>query len=209
MLFFGSSSDCSYFCCARRTACSRTCSIYKRSTLVDDYQVKSLTQALAAPPHNVRAIEFSIDDLYLPHEEQVKLATLFPDNPLMQNQVQPSTRSMSQGIDLFTAISNQKERIEIPSFGKSLCDSAEDRRQRDQWQTMNQEGERPVDIVIFEGWCVGFRALSNEEVTAKWKRANATYEKQGIAYGGCLGRLSLADVMFVNEQLRKYDGMTK
>lgn len=177
--------------------------------MIDDPQVKTLIQSLATPPHNIRAITFSIDDLYLPHEEQVKLATLLQEVPHVQHQGQPSTHRVDEGIELFTAVSNREKRIEAPTFDKPLFNEAGDRHPRDRWQPLNLEGEQPVEVVILEGWCVGFRALSNKELTAKWMRANAAYERQVIENGGCLGRLSLADVMFVNEQLRKYDGMTK
>lgn len=75
---------------------------------------------------------------------------------------------------------------------------------------MNREGEAPVRVVVFEGWCVGFRPLSDEEVESKWKAAKREFEAQGEeAYQGRLGRLELESVMFINEKLKAYDELTK
>lgn len=62
--------------------------------------------------------------------------------------------------------------------------------------------------MIFEGWCVGFRALSDAEAEAKWTAAKAEFASQGPAYAGQLGKLELASVAFVNASLRAYDGLT-
>jgi D-glycerate 3-kinase len=64
-------------------------------------------------------------------------------------------------------------------------------------------------VVIFEGWCVGFRALSDEEVERKWKAAVQEFETSGDAYEGRLGKLQLESVLFVNDKLREYDAMTR
>lgn len=64
-------------------------------------------------------------------------------------------------------------------------------------------------VVIFEGWCVGFRALSNEEVERKWQAAKAEFQTKGDAYQGRLGRLDLSHVLFVNEKLKDYDELTE
>lgn len=73
---------------------------------------------------------------------------------------------------------------------------------------MNAEGEEKVEVVIFEGWCVGFRALSDAGVEEKWKAAKKEFERAGEGYKGQLGRQRLESVAFVNEKLREYDGLT-
>lgn len=66
-----------------------------------------------------------------------------------------------------------------------------------------------MEVVIFEGWCVGFRALSNDEVKRKWKAAVEEFKTSGNEYEGRLGRLELESVLFVNNKLREYDAMTR
>ena len=58
------------------------------------------------------------------------------------------------------------------------------------------------------GWCVGFRALRDEQLEKKWKAAKAEYEKSDDAYKGQLGRQKLSSVQFVNSNLTEYDALT-
>jgi D-glycerate 3-kinase len=150
----------------------------------------------------------SIDDLYLPHVDQEALAKSHPDNPLVQHRGQPSTHDISLGISLLNALANRERNIKIPSYDKSAFSGAGDRRPGSEWETVNADGQPPVEVVILEGWCVGFRALSDAEVERKWKNAKAEFERNPEAYQGQLGRLELSSVMFVNEKLREYDALT-
>ena len=152
---------------------------------------------------------FSIDDLYLPHDEQEALAKSQPSNPLVQHRGQPSTHDVKLGIETFGAITNRKQNIRVPSYDKSAFTGAGDRLPTSKWEICNREGEPPIEVVIFEGWCVGFRALSDEEVERKWKAAAQEFEARGEAYEGRLGKLQLESVLFVNNKLREYDAMTR
>lgn len=73
---------------------------------------------------------------------------------------------------------------------------------------MNKTGEKPVEVIVFEGWCVGFRALDDQEVERKWKDAKQQADKGDGNYKGRLGWLKLEDVMFINSKLREYDALT-
>lgn len=61
---------------------------------------------------------------------------------------------------------------------------------------------------MFEGWCVGFRALSDAELVAKWEDAKAQAAK-GDGYDGQLARHELESLKFVNDKLREYDALTE
>lgn len=137
------------------------------------------------------------------------LAKSQPNNPLVQHRGQPSTHDVQLGIETFTAITNRKQNIRVPSYDKSAFNGAGDKLPVSNWETCNREGEPPVEVVIFEGWCVGFRALSDDQVEQKWKAAVQEYESKGDAYEGRLGRLQLDSVLFVNNKLREYDQMTR
>lgn len=80
----------------------------------------------------------------------------------------------------------------------------------EKWECVNQEnqeGQERVRVVIFEGWCVGFRPLSREEVKSKWEDAVRAKEQGG--YRGRLGCNRLEDVEFINAALREYDELTE
>ena len=153
-------------------------------------------------------VVLSIDDLYLPHSKQEALAKAHPDNPLVQHRGQPSTHDVELGQELFTALARRKTNIKVPSYDKSQFNGAGDQRPESEWPIINAEGEPPVEVVVFEGWCVGFRALSDEGVKTKWQVAKEQYENQGQDYQGQLGKQKLESVLFVNRNLRNYDGLT-
>ena len=151
----------------------------------------------------------SIDDLYLPHDKQKALAESHPDNPLVQHRGQPSTHDLVLGKELFKALADRKTNIKVPSYDKSAFNGEGDQKPETEWQVVNAEGSKPIEVIIFEGWCVGFRALSNADVEKKWQAARADFEKDRDDYKGQLGKLKLEDVLFVNNSLREYDAFTE
>lgn len=150
----------------------------------------------------------SIDDLYLPHDRQEKLAEANPENPLVQHRGQPSTHDLQLGKDLFESLADRKTNIKLPSYDKSAFNGAGDQKPESEWPAVNAEGNPPTEVVIFEGWCVGFRALSDTDLVKKWKSAKHDLEKDGRAYKGQLGKQTLESVSFVNDNLKQYDDLT-
>ena len=150
----------------------------------------------------------SIDDFYLPHSEQEALAKDHHTNPLIQHRGQPSTHDVELGVELFETLAQRKPNVKIPSYDKSAFSGAGDRRPEDEWETVNADGQPPVEVVIFEGWCVGFRALSDAEAERKWDAAKSDYQSTGDGYQGQLGKLQSQDVLFVNNKLKEYDALT-
>lgn len=61
--------------------------------------------------------------------------------------------------------------------------------------------------MLFEGWCVGFRPLSDAELESKWQAAVQEARRPG--YTGQLGKLELESVRFVNEALKGYEVLTE
>ena len=151
---------------------------------------------------------FSIDDLYLPHDQQEALAKSHPDNPLVQHRGVPSTHDIQIGIELFKSLANRDTNVKIPSYDKSQFNGAGDRRPETEWETVNASGNLPVEVVVFEGWCVGFRALSDAEVEKKWHDAKIQAQRDPEGYKGQLGKLELEHVLFINQKLREYDALT-
>jgi pantothenate kinase-related protein Tda10 len=127
---------------------------------------------------------------------------------LLQHRGVPSTHDIETGVELFEALANRTPDIKVPSYDKSRFNGAGDRRPEAEWPVANKSGQSPVDVIIFEGWCVGFRALSDEEVEKKWRAAKAEAEDGDGSYQGRLGKLQLEHVLFVNGKLREYDGLT-
>ena len=89
----------------------------------------------------------SIDDIYFTHAERQELALKV--HPLLATRGVPGTHDIQLGLDTINALKNAQanEMVAIPSFNKAI----DDRKPKENWPTI----EGPIDIVIFEGWCVG------------------------------------------------------
>lgn len=81
----------------------------------------------------------------------------------------------------------------------------------EKWEVVNDAalGQEKVKVVIFEGWCVGFRSRPEQEVCMLWEEAVRRREEDGPNYEGQLGCVALEDCKVVNEALRQYDVFTE
>ena len=169
-------------------------------------KVSLLRSTLSSPPHNLPNVVLSLDDFYLTHTDQESLAKSQPDNPLVQHRGQPSTHDLPL---LISTLESLKERwlTQLPRYDKSAFSGAGDRTDSSTWEQVNEPETPSIEVVILEGWCVGFRPLSNYDLEHKWLSAR---EKEESGHGnGQLGKLKLEDVFFVNDKLKEYDSVTE
>jgi len=152
-------------------------------------------------------VTLSLDDIYLTHSDQVALTAAHPDNPLLQHRGQPSTHDLALGERVFAALRANKPTA-IPQYDKSAFCGQGDRVPEERWEVVNnKEGEEKVKVVIFEGWCVGFRALEEKTLQERWEAAVRARESGN--YDGRLGYVKFEDVRVVNEALKRYDVLTE
>lgn len=168
-------------------------------------QVSALNQALRSPPYSLPVVTLSLDDIYLTHDDQVALAHAHPDNPLLQHRGQPSTHDLPLGNQVFASLRDGKETA-IPQYDKSAFSGRGDRVESSKWEVVNRDDQK-VKVVIFEGWCVGFRAWDDETLRRKWEAA--VNQRESGQYTGRLGCVRLEDVKAVNDALRGYDILTE
>ena len=102
--------------------------------------------------------------------------------------------------ELFTALLNSQP-TSVPSYDKSAFSGSGDRVPPSQWLRINQPSQPKIQVIIFEGWCVGFRSLNPAEVEVKYKAALSDSNS-------ALPRHKLEHLLFVNERLKEYDIMT-
>ncbi|KAJ5632349.1 hypothetical protein N7490_008688 [Penicillium lividum] len=167
--------------------------------------VSTLQETLRSEPHSLSVVTLSLDDLYLAHADQVALAESHPNNPLLQHRGQPSTHDLALGEKVFASLAAEQPTA-IPQYDKSAFSGQGDRVPESQWEVVNKDDQEKVKIVIFEGWCVGFRPWDNETLRAKWEAA--VRQKETSNYQGRLGYVKLEDVQAVNDALRQYDALT-
>jgi D-glycerate 3-kinase len=75
---------------------------------------------------------------------------------------------------------------------------------------LNQPGQPPIQAVILEGWCVGFRPLSSSAVEALYSSSlssssDTTTLTSSTHPKTTLHRHALSHLLLVNDKLRAYD----
>lgn len=166
------------------------------------YITAELGKYLQALPRSLRVVSLSIDDLYLPHEDLVSLARSNSENVLWKGRGQPGTHDVELGVRVLSGLKNANDSIELPRFDKSLHSGAGDRLALDGTGVIVRQPPT-IDVVIFEGWCVGFRSISREDLLSRWngvwKQERARLSVQEEETG------KLADIEAVNERLKDYE----
>lgn len=157
--------------------------------------VKALAETLQQR-ERLQTIVVSIDDFYLRHQDQLALASAHPDNALVQVRGEPGTHDTALMREVFTSLVDAKPTL-IPQYDKSAFNGLGDRAPQSDWIPVNQPGQPTVQVVLLEGWCVGFRSVSREVIEAKWRAPSRTLHSH-----------KLEDLFFVNDQLKEYDVVT-
>jgi D-glycerate 3-kinase len=113
----------------------------------------TLTAVLAAmlQARGLTTAVLSIDDLYLTRAERQVLAREV--HPLLATRGVPGTHDVDLGLAVLAALKGGGP-VALPRFDKA----SDDRAPRADWPVV----QAPVDVVLFEGWCVGAQAQPAE-----------------------------------------------
>ncbi|KAJ2797819.1 hypothetical protein H4R20_005048 [Coemansia guatemalensis] len=117
--------------------------------------VRSLVDYLNA--RKINTVGFSLDDIYLSNADQQQLAQTHQDNPLLRFRGQPGTHNVELGSATLQSLLRNTEPTPLPAYDKSLKAGYGDRTES------RHSAQPPVDVVLFEGWCLGFRSLDSAE----------------------------------------------
>ncbi|KAI0359620.1 P-loop containing nucleoside triphosphate hydrolase protein [Trametes cingulata] len=153
-----------------------------------------------APPHNLSVAVLSLDDLYLPHDGLVNLAAAHPDNALLKGRGQPGTHDVPLGTEVLNKLKRINDpdaagvALELPSFDKSAFDGEGDRAPH------GAVDRPPIDVVLFEGWCVGFYPISREQLERRYVQPVKGLGDDFLQRKG----YRLEDIADVNERLKNY-----
>ncbi|KAK3319283.1 P-loop containing nucleoside triphosphate hydrolase protein [Apodospora peruviana] len=145
----------------------------------------------------LQTLVVSIDDFYLPHAEQLALAAAHPDNGLVQYRGEPGTHDIPLLTQFFSSLLAGQP-THVPSYNKSAFSGLGDRAPESQWQPINLPGTPKIQVIILEGWCIGFRSLDPAVLETKWKEPDTR----------TLHNHTLEQLSFVNDSLKKYDVVT-
>lgn len=91
-----------------------------------------------------RCLVLSIDDFYFSRSQRECLAAQI--HPLLKTRGVPGTHDLELALQVFSSLRDGKPTL-VPRFDKSIDDPFP----TGQWHYQIE----PVDVVIFEGWCVG------------------------------------------------------
>lgn len=122
--------------------------------------------ALAAD--GIRAVVLSLDDFYLTAAERRVIGE--DVHPLLRTRGVPGTHD----VVLATAVLDQLrsgESVRLPSFDKAQ----DDRAPSDRWRT----APPGVQIILFEGWCIGARAQSEAALAMPVNALEAEQDRSG------------------------------
>ena len=165
------------------------------------YLTEHLTSVLNSPPHSLSVAVFSTDDLYHPHAQLAALAAAHPENKMLQGRGLPGTHDLPLGRSLLNtllsaggrptqAAERTPEEIDpplgyqprpllyLPTFDKSQFGGEGDRAPESSWNPVHG----PVDVVILEGWSLGFRPVDERKLVRKYAiaRAEASVKGAGV-----------------------------
>jgi D-glycerate 3-kinase len=131
----------------------------------------------------LRAVAVSIDDFYLSHEEQERLAAANPGNPYLEYRGYPGTHDVPLGAVTLAALrglgragpphsgspprGGEGDLVRVPVYDKSLRGGRGDRLLEERWRVVRG----PLDLVLVEGWMLGFRPRDEAQIADPSLRA--------------------------------------
>jgi D-glycerate 3-kinase len=129
----------------------------------------ALAQALGDV--GVRAVTVSIDDFYLTRREQQALAARHPGNPYLLHRGYPGTHDVALGlrqIETIVALRSGEPAL-VAVYDKSAHEGRGDRAPRSAWRRVTG----PVDLLIVEGWMLGFSPVDEATIEPALRAPNA------------------------------------
>lgn len=120
-------------------------------------------EALFRADGGVHCAVASLDDFYLPRDGLDCVSRRFADNRLLQVRGNPQTHDMELCVRTVEALRDmraargggaQPEPVLVPRFDKAAFGGRGDRLPRERWVRVAE----PPDVVLLEGWCLGFRS---------------------------------------------------
>lgn len=153
--------------------------------------------------HNLRAITISLDDLYKTHNDLIVQRDKDPANKLYRTRGQPGTHDEQLAQDFFQKVKTRDgaTELKIPSFDKSKFNGEGDRAPQEEWPVV----KGAIDVIVFEGWCVGFQHLPDAALQAKYDAAQASKFNDEPESITTLADHQLAHLQELNGNLKRYN----
>jgi D-glycerate 3-kinase len=112
------------------------------------------------------SVAVSVDDFYLGRAAQEAVAAAHPGNPLLELRGNAGTHDLQLGTDTLRALKSMDgssaKPARVPRYNKSAFGGLGDRCPRDDWPEVSGK----LDVVLLEGWMLGFRPVGPEAAAA-------------------------------------------
>lgn len=115
------------------------------------------------------AAQISLDDFYLSRIERRRLAARV--HPLFVTRGPPGTHDLDAALSFFAAVKRGEEAV-APSFDKARDEPAA----KEYWRRI----AAGLEIVIFEGWCLGARAEDDAALAQPVNMLERTFDPDGL-----------------------------
>lgn len=125
-------------------------------------------QGLLSDTYNV--VTLSLDDLYLNQNKRKELASSI--HPLFATRGVPMTHDVNLGMQTLEKLQCGQGEVLLPRFDKQT----DNPKANQDWESC----QTPVDIVLFEGWCLGITPQSDDVLMKPINKLEADEDKQGI-----------------------------
>ena len=117
--------------------------------------VTSIVTIILTKYFNLKVFKISIDDFYKTRKQRSALSKKI--HPLLMTRGVPGTHDTNIISNFFKGVKKNKfTKISVPKFDKSV----DDRFSKNKWYKVNLK----PDVIILEGWCVGARAQSTNQI---------------------------------------------
>lgn len=155
--------------------------------------------------YNLHAITVSLDDFYHTHSNLIARRDQDPENKLYRTRGQPGTHDEQLAQTTLQALrswdAGSAKGVDIPSFDKSKFNGEGDRAPQFTWPHCSSK----PDVVVFEGWCVGFQSLPESTLQSKHEAAKAAAVDDSPDCIVTLPDHRLSHLEEINDHLKRYN----
>lgn len=117
--------------------------------------------------HGLRVVTLALDDFYLPRTDRLRLAAQI--HPLIATRGVPGTHDIDLAERCIDTLLHGKGEVIVPLFDKATDDRAPQGRCL----------AAAMDIILFEGWCIGATPQSQAALIEPVNDLEARHDKQG------------------------------
>ena len=131
--------------------------------------ISSILKIILINYFKLNVFKISIDDFYKTRKDRINLSKRI--HPMLLTRGVPGTHDIKMMLEFFKNSKKKKfKKMKLPLFDKSI----DDRLPKKKWYEIKK---RP-DVIILEGWCVGAKAQTNQEIKKSMNSMEKLMDKE-------------------------------